>query len=168
VSCTLDSEPVCGSYLPEYFHNLGLIPVATGLAKEDVTCTISSVTPNTELNLLGGDNLTFTGTHFPKQVEGSTFELAFDNADATPCTVQSSTSTELVCLTGAFGSGMASQSVGLSLTINDALVDSSLTLSLRDSIQAVSSFTPTSMSPVLKRKITFTLDPTFPETLTRD
>mmetsp|Transcript_20884 Transcript_20884/g.32251 ORF Transcript_20884/g.32251 Transcript_20884/m.32251 type:complete len:145 (+) Transcript_20884:2347-2781(+) len=32
IQCTLEAEPTCGAYHPEYYHTLGLIPAADGLA----------------------------------------------------------------------------------------------------------------------------------------
>jgi hypothetical protein len=54
------------------------------------------------INLLGNDNITFTGTNFPHEIEGNTFELKFDNAAQTNCEVVDTSTTELVCLTDRF------------------------------------------------------------------
>jgi hypothetical protein len=47
--------------------------------------------------LLGKDNITFTGTNFPHDIAGNTFELKFDNDKKTACDVVISKSTELAC-----------------------------------------------------------------------
>jgi hypothetical protein len=52
--------------------------------------------------LLGNDNITFTGTNFPHQLEGNTFDLKFSDDDNTPCLIQSSKTDEFVCLTQPF------------------------------------------------------------------
>lgn len=102
ITCVLDREATCGTWTPALTTFLGNVPNAEGLAGQEIQCTISAVQPNTELNLLGQDNITFTGTNFPHEMEGNTFELTFSNDDASTCEVVSTETTELVCLTGAF------------------------------------------------------------------
>lgn len=75
ISCTLVYEPVCGDHLPKLVSIYGSVNISAALTAETITCSISSVTPTTELNLLGGDNLTFTGLQFPWNLESSTVEL---------------------------------------------------------------------------------------------
>jgi len=65
IECTLSQEPTCGDHKPIITSYLGNIPHADGLASETVLCTISSMHPLDSLNLLGGDNITITGTNFP-------------------------------------------------------------------------------------------------------
>jgi hypothetical protein len=101
VQCVLDRAPTCGTWVPALTTFLGNVANAEGLAGQEIQCTISDVQPNTEMNLLGQDNITFTGTKFPHEMEGNTFELTFSNADATKCEVVSTKTDELVCLTGA-------------------------------------------------------------------
>lgn len=85
---------------------LGAIPLATALTKEEtIACTITQVAPTTDLNILGYDNLTFTGTNFPRTIAGNTIVISIvDNAAAekATCVVHSTKSTELVCLTSPF------------------------------------------------------------------
>jgi hypothetical protein len=66
------------------------------------------------LNLLGDDNITFTGTNFPHEIEGNTFDLTFDSHENAKCTVVDTSSTELVCLTSQFNTNF---DVGKDLTI---------------------------------------------------
>ena len=65
LTCTLDYEPVCGDHLPELVSKYGLVNNSAALVAETITCTVTSVVPTTQLNLLGGDNLTISGTQFP-------------------------------------------------------------------------------------------------------
>lgn len=79
VTCTLDYEPVCGDHLPKLVATHGLVNNSNTLTAETITCTVSAVQPTTMLNLLGGDNLTITGTQFPWKLETSTVELKFND-----------------------------------------------------------------------------------------
>lgn len=77
LTCTLDYEPVCGDHLPELYSIYGLVNNSVNLTASTITCTADSVVPTTQLNLLGGDNLTLTGTQFPWNFERSTIEIKF-------------------------------------------------------------------------------------------
>jgi hypothetical protein len=66
MQCTLVDDPVCGANLsPKIVANLGGIPT-TGVTGISIDCTLSAVTPGTDLNLLGADNITFTGLNLPR------------------------------------------------------------------------------------------------------
>jgi hypothetical protein len=98
----LADEPTCGEWIPELYSDKGLIPTDPSTPKIKVDCTVTAITPNTELNVLGGDNLTISGTHFPKFVADNTVDIGFSNSDSTKCVLQSSKSTEMICLTKPF------------------------------------------------------------------
>jgi len=85
VTCTMDHEPVCGDHLPKLVATYGLVNNSATLTAETITCTVSAVQPTTQLNLLGGDNLTISGTQFPWKLETSTVELKFNDPQNTPC-----------------------------------------------------------------------------------
>lgn len=102
LTCTLDYEPVCGDHLPSLYSIYGLVNNSVNLTDETITCTVTSVVPTTQLNLLGGDNLTISGTQFPWNIETSTVDVKFTDNQTTSCVPQWSTSTTLVCLTSAF------------------------------------------------------------------
>jgi hypothetical protein len=57
----------------------GNVPNAESVTATVVACTITGKTPDSTLNLLGYDNITFTGTNFPHNVEDSTFVLKFSD-----------------------------------------------------------------------------------------
>jgi hypothetical protein len=80
LECTLDETPVCGDHLPIFTSTLGVIPNAVGLIEDTVVCTFNYVTPSEKLNLLGGDNLTFTGTFLPRDLTTSTVSIKFSDA----------------------------------------------------------------------------------------
>lgn len=114
LTCTLDHEPVCGDHLPSLYSIYGLVNNSVNLTTTTIFCTVSSITPNTQLNLLGGDNLTISGTQFPWQIETSTVEIKFTDGQETTCVPQVSSSTSLVCLTNEFDvDASAGQSYGI-------------------------------------------------------
>lgn len=98
----------------------------------------------------------------------SEVSIAFTDAQATTCTPQWSTSTTLVCLTGAFDAA-ASQGGTLSVvfTINGQTVTHSLSLTLMSNTKSGMGLSPSSANPTLKTKINITLEATFPYTLSR-
>ena len=117
MSCTLESDPVCGDHNPIVHATRGYIPTSS-LTAESIACTITAVTPTTSLNVLGGDNLTFTGTFLPKDLSVSTITVVFNDADSTNCTPKFSNSSTLVCLTSAFAESSLSATLTPTITIN--------------------------------------------------
>lgn len=85
VECTLALDPTCGDHLPIITSKFGRIPYADGLAKHSVDCSVDAITPLADLNLLGYDNITLTGKNFPHNLESSTIDLKFDDAQQTKC-----------------------------------------------------------------------------------
>lgn len=79
LTCTLDHEPVCGDHMPKLYATYGLVNNSANMTNTTITCTISSVTPTSQLNLLGGDNLTISGTNFPIVLSTSTVDIKFDD-----------------------------------------------------------------------------------------
>lgn len=98
----MKDEPVCGDWHPEIYSSKGLIPLNSAAQKLTVDCTVTSIYPSSDLNVLGHDNLTISGTNFPRYLQDNTIEIEFDNAEKSRCTPQVTDSTELVCLTGEF------------------------------------------------------------------
>jgi len=64
---------------------MGIIPVKDGLDKYTVQYTLTSISPKEDLNILGNDNITITGTNFPTQLKGNTFDIEFSDATKTKC-----------------------------------------------------------------------------------
>jgi len=100
--CVLADAPTCGEWIPEVYSDHGLIPTDPSATKIKVDCTVTAITPNTDLNVLGGDNLTISGTNFPKFIADNTVDIGFSNSEGTKCVLQSSKSTEMICLTKSF------------------------------------------------------------------
>jgi hypothetical protein len=130
----------------------GYIPT-TGLTAQSIACTISTLTPSEDLNLLGSDNITFTGTYLPKDLAKSTVVVNFDDSGATSCTPQISSSNELVCLTSAFSESDLSTTMTPTLVINGITVSHSKSLDTKSVLYSATSITPSSSSPVLKKDV---------------
>lgn len=102
LECTLANEATCGDHAPLIMSRWGSIPTAADIVAVTVVAEITGIAPLTDLNLLGADNITLTGTHLPRKLSGSTVEIQFDDGQATTCQAVATGSEELVCLTGAF------------------------------------------------------------------
>jgi len=145
--------------------------------EETIDCTITQVAPTADLNILGYDNLTFTGTNFPRTVEGNTVVISIIDStqvEKATCVVQTTTSTELVCLTTNFANKqLLSQTFDFVFTINGLAVANTAQITtkainkLGSSIDTGNS-NPTSASPVLQTDIVFSLTSDFPMALTVD
>jgi hypothetical protein len=72
-------EPTCGDHLPILTSALGIIPTAASVAAKTITGVVSGAIPNTGLNLLGGDNITISGTYLPHNLETSTVAIKFSD-----------------------------------------------------------------------------------------
>ena len=80
LECTLVKEPTCGDHLPILTSNLGVIPNVDGMTAETINCEVTSVAPSTDLNLLGGDNITISGLSLPHNFDTSTVSIKFSDA----------------------------------------------------------------------------------------
>jgi hypothetical protein len=171
----LDREPVCGDWEPKLTTFFGNVAVQADLPKARVDCTIASAIPDTSipddsanglkvgLNLLGNDNITFTGTNFPHELEGNTFELKFDNPDQTNCEVVQTSTTELVCLTSAFNpTADKDKDFNMAIVINGVSVTHSILFKTKNGVSGSEELNPNSASPVLKTPIEITVDSEFP------
>ncbi len=98
ITCTLTSLPAAGSWNIEVFDLKGLIPVDPSTALIEVDLVIDSVTPNTQLNQLGGDILHLIGTGFDQNFENT--ELLFP--DGTTCDIFKAGDTYAKCVVAGF------------------------------------------------------------------
>ena len=64
ITCSLNFLPAAGEWCVEVIDYRGLIPTLDDLDLIDVDLVIDGISPNSDLNQLGGDELTFTGTGF--------------------------------------------------------------------------------------------------------
>ena len=93
ITCTLDVGAAAGSWDAQVSDANGLTPKHVDVTAIDVALSVSSISPYTDLNQLGGDILTITGTGFD-QVTSST-SVTF--SDGTSCTVLTTSDTEITC-----------------------------------------------------------------------
>ena len=107
ITCTLDRNPTCGTWTPKILAKLGLIVNNAALTGSEVQCTITAATPLGALNIIGGDNITISGTNFPYTLEGNTVSIKFTDTQQTECVPQTSTTDTLVCLTSSFDEASA-------------------------------------------------------------
>jgi hypothetical protein len=111
---------------------MGLIPVKSDVAKTQIDCTITAIAPATDLNVLGFDNLTITGTNFPRYLTDNTIDIEFSNTQKTKCLAQVSDSTKLVCLSQRFDKvANLNEELTMKVTINGLAVANSLKLKMK-------------------------------------
>lgn len=64
----------------------GLVPVEDNVARQTISLSVSSISPNTAINPNGESTLTITGSNFPASLDdGSTLSVTF--SDGTVCDV---------------------------------------------------------------------------------
>jgi hypothetical protein len=82
VECTLDLPPTCGSHQVILTSVNGIIPNSASVESVSVDCTITKIEPSSadSLNLIGADNITISGTNFPRDFVSSTVEIEFNDA----------------------------------------------------------------------------------------
>ena len=104
-----------------------MIPLEVTQACIDVALVIDSISPSVDLNQLGGDILTFTGTGF----DSDTANTVIVFSDETTCIVQSAIDTELKCLVDGFDVAQLDivNAYDMSIAVNDVInTDQSLML----------------------------------------
>jgi hypothetical protein len=85
IECTLVSDPTVGSWKPILMSNMGLIPNADSAAAVTIAATLTTATPGTDLNLLGGDEIVFVGTNLPRNLKTSSIDVKFSDTQETKC-----------------------------------------------------------------------------------
>ena len=98
VTCSLKVLPAAGSWNVRLIEERGLIPIESSVALIDVALVVNSVSPNTDLNQLGGDELTFAGTGFDTDTALTNITLS----DNTTCIVTTALPTALSCIVDGF------------------------------------------------------------------
>jgi len=127
----------------------GLIP--NSAPTTNVALTVSSVSPSTGLNYLGGDSLTISGSNFGTDIS----KVSVTTTDTSICNVTSVSSSTIVCSKSAF-STVTTSAQNLNVVVN-SVTDSSLTVTQVSSVPIPSNLSPSSVSPVLKTTIVMTL-----------
>ena len=150
ITCDLVTSAVSGNWIVTVTSPNGLIPneITTQLS---IPVSVSSISPNSLINYLGGDLLTITGSNFG--LDASVISITFD--DATECVVQSVSITTITCYTNRFTSNPSSTQQ-VTVVINSAS-DNSLSVTMVSSVASGITMSPTSVSPILKTDLTVTL-----------
>lgn len=148
------------------YHKHGLVNNSHNISAQTIECTIDSVHPTTQLNLLGGDNLTITGTQLPWALGKSYVNIKFNDSQSTPCVPQESSSNKLICLTKPFDQTVSAGAlVGANIEINNKTVNNWLAMTTMTNTKSGMYLSPSSANPTLKTKINITLEADFPYTL---
>lgn len=169
VECTLDLAPTCGLWQPILISKNGTIPNNAAVKNDTIYCSLTGIKPENSLNLIGGDNLTFSGAGFPRELHSNTVELEFDDAQKTKCVPQVSSYEKFVCLTDRFDKSASSgKTHKIKVTINSLVVQQDLSLEMKTEVKSGLTLAPNSVSPVLKNKIKIQIDTNFPYTLSKD
>ena len=103
MTCNLTHEPYGGDHDVELYDSNGLV-ASSGLSTINVPVTVTSISPDADINKNGGDELIITGTGFPN--DASLVEVKF--TDDTLCLVSASTPTQIVCTIEGFEETYAS------------------------------------------------------------
>jgi hypothetical protein len=156
--CELDTAAVTSEWIVEVNSQNGLI---ANSIDEFVTVSsyVTSVSPNTEINYLGGQVLTIVGNNFG--YNSSAVSVVF--TDGTNCTIQSVDMTSINCETNRWTDGADSDQTLTVLVFG--VEDSSLTITLIGSVEESLSITPSSASPVLKIELVIALASDYSKTL---
>jgi len=147
ISCTLNDTRVTGNWIVEIETQYGINP-NTITANISVPANVSSVSPSTDINYLGGGVMTISGDNFGY----NTSAISVVYTDGTICDVTLANMTYFTCQNRRFTS-TATTSQQMTITINE-IVDANLTVSLISAVEQSTSLSPTSASPVLKSEIT--------------
>lgn len=105
IVCTLVDIPVAGDWLVKVFTSNGQVPNNPTLGTTLEPLTVSSVSPNTSINYLGGDKLVIQGSGFGYNKSAVNVSMQ----DGTACNVITVSSTAVVCKLKRFSSTATSQ-----------------------------------------------------------
>ena len=94
----MNVKPAAGSWNVRLIDYRGLIPINSTVTTIDVALVIDAVSPATDLNQLGGDVITFTGSGFDTDLVLTNITFSDDST----CIVASATDTTLSCMVDGF------------------------------------------------------------------
>ena len=135
------------------------MPIKAGTAKVAVALVVDSITPNTGLNQLGGDVLTFAGKGFDSDFTNT--EIKFK--DNSKCTITSATDKQLKCTVAGFDlkSLDLANPYKTTVTVNKKTNDAK-TVALKSTKQDGVSVTPNSVNPILPTLVKVKLPNAYP------
>ena len=160
ITCTLDVAPAAGQWDVKIIGLNGITPIGAAVSKISVPLTVASITPNTDLNQLGGNVLTIVGTGFDQVTDNSSVVFS----DSTTCTIQTTTATQITCLVNGFDSATIDVVNPYTVTITvNAIADTSQTVSLNAIMDFGRKVVPNSVSPLKPQELVITLDNNYSE-----
>lgn len=112
--------PAAGAWSVRVYDVNGLIPVDEAVVALDVALVIDSCSPNTQLNQLGGDILTLTGTGFDPDYTNSAIVFS---EDGTSCDIFFASATSVKCVVFGFNADTLDTSTPytVSMTVNEVV-----------------------------------------------
>jgi hypothetical protein len=151
VVCDLADTITSGEWTVVYVSEHGLLPneINTTIA---VPVSVTAVFPSVDVNFLGGDIMTITGTSFGYDASNITAVWS----DGTVCSVKGAAMSSIICINARFTTNATSEQT-LTLIVN-GVNDTTLSVNLLSQTQGCMSLTPSSASPVLKSEIVVALN----------
>lgn len=125
--------------------------------------SVSAISPATEVNFMGGSEMTITGDNFG--YDASVITATYQ--DGTVCTVTSASMTSFTCTNARFSDDAVGTTLAVTVTVNGE-TDSSLSATMATGTVETLRLEPSSASPVLATEIYVFLDSGYPETLVVD
>ena len=158
--------PAGGNWDVQIVEPKGIVAVASS-TKITIPITVTSVSPNSNLNPLGGDTLTISGTNFdPSNKLLNT--VRFD--DKTLCEVQTVTNTRITCITGPIVKNTSAELAKnkiVEVRVN-SILNSNNTVTCKAFVDGTESISPSSVSPVLYSDLTILMKNGFTGTLVKE
>ena len=138
----------------------GLLPADPSVMPINVALSATSVSPSTQLNQFGGNELIIQGSGFSQNTD----DMEVKMSDDTKCRITSTSDSELRCITDGFDAATisAASPINVSVTVN-SVTDSSNQVLLSSEALQVTGISPNSVSPVLKQDLTISFDSGFPD-----
>ena len=159
ISCDLAQDAVAGEWIAVLNTQYG--EAATSISTPEIVLPeVYSVSPNTDINYLGGDTLLITGNRFGS--DASVVQVVL--SDGSTCAVKSVSQTEITCEVQRMVDNSVNPSV--EVIVNGVSGTSLPSLSLMSVVMDTVTLVPSSVSPVLKSEIDITLGSTFTDDLT--
>lgn len=164
ITCSLVVLPAAGTWNVELYEPKGLVPVKAETAKISVALVVTSISPATNLNQLGGDELTIVGTGFDKNMD----KVAIKFSDTTKCDLTSSTATTIKCIVSGFDKSAIKTDAPYATTITvNSIANAEKGVNIKSTKQSGQTLTPNSASPVLATVLTVTLQSDYTGAMTK-
>lgn len=162
-TCVLEYAPPAGSHPVQYRMLEGQVPI-NGAPNIEISLIITGLSPNVQLNNLGGTLLTLIGTGFNTHEGIDRTQTTLTFADGTDCMLEYSSPEMIQCITCAFKTDNFVDPLPLTVWVND-FTDESASTTVDGENVFTSGLSPNSVSPVLKQNIQVSLPADYPGTI---